>query len=309
MNKKKNQSSEPNAAEFVKNSYKLKPDGLIMSELKWKYLVRSALRGKNILLVGPTGSGKTFAAQSLAKALEKEDNFFYINMGAMQDPRTSLIGNTHFKKDSGTFFDESPFIKAIRTPGCIILLDELSRGHPDSWNILMTALDELQRYVRLDEKEGSETIKVAPGVTFVATANIGNEYTATRVMDRALLDRFQVKIEVDVLSAEQERGLIKNMDIDVDEETLIAITSISEITRVMARETQLTNAISTRAVVEMASLAADGFAFLEVVEAIIYPNYSEDGGLDSERTLIKQVVQKFIKGDSEKTAATEETPF
>jgi hypothetical protein len=34
---------------------------------------------------------------------------------------------------------------------------------------------------------------------------------------------------------------------------------------------------------------------METIEAIIYPNYSEDGGLDSERTLVKQVVQKFIE--------------
>ena len=55
-------------------------------------------------------------------------------------------------------FAESSFIKAIRTPNSIILLDELSRAHPDAWNILMTPLDPLQRYVRLDESEDSEVV-------------------------------------------------------------------------------------------------------------------------------------------------------
>ena len=108
-------------------------------------------------------------------------------MGSTQDPRATLIGNVHFEKSKGTYFSESLFVKAIQTPNAVILLDELSRAHPDAWNILMTVLDQGQRYLRLDEQDGQATINVAEGVTFVATANIGNEYTSTRVMDKALM--------------------------------------------------------------------------------------------------------------------------
>ena len=38
---------------FIHSSYNLKPTGLVMKELKWKYLVRSAVRGKNILMTDP----------------------------------------------------------------------------------------------------------------------------------------------------------------------------------------------------------------------------------------------------------------
>ena len=33
---------------FIHNSYSLKPQGLMMNELKWKYLVRSGVRGKTL---------------------------------------------------------------------------------------------------------------------------------------------------------------------------------------------------------------------------------------------------------------------
>ena len=139
------------SVDFIHSSYKLKPGNLVMSELKWKYLVRSAVRGKNIMMTGPAGCGKTMAAKALVGALDRPD--FYFNLGATQDPRATLIGNVHFNKTDGTYFTESTFVKAIQTENAVILLDELSRANPDAWNILMTVLDEGQRYLRLDEAE------------------------------------------------------------------------------------------------------------------------------------------------------------
>ena len=36
---------------FISNSYSLKPESLVMKELKWKYLIRSAVRGRNIMML------------------------------------------------------------------------------------------------------------------------------------------------------------------------------------------------------------------------------------------------------------------
>jgi len=275
-----------------KGSVSLKPTELVMEELKWKYLIRSAVRAKNIMMTGPSGCGKTMASKALVKALDRPD--FYFNLGATQDPRATLIGNTHFDKQKGTFFSESAFVTALKTPNAVILLDELSRAHPDAWNILMTVLDQGQRYLRLDEAEGSPIVNVAEGVTFIATANIGNEYTSTRVMDRAILDRF-VTIEMDVLDDVKEFGLLKFMFPEVKEYDLKAIAEISHHTRTqsMSENGKLTSMVSTRASVEMAGLIYDGFELNEAAEISIYPFFSQDGGVDSERTYIKQLVQKY----------------
>jgi MoxR-like ATPase len=306
---------EKDISRIVENSYRIKPERLIMNELKWKYLVRSALRGKNTLILGPAGQGKTLAVQCLSEALGEKHPFFYINLGSTQDPRATLIGNTHFNKETGTYFQPSPFIKAITTPNSIVLLDELSRAHPDAANILLTVLDYNQRYLRLDEKDGS-VIKVAAGVAFIATANVGNEYTNTRVMDRALLDRFTVKIEVDQLEPEEEKKLIGLMHPDHDKVVMGQVIEISNITRTYAKEGKVNKGVSTRSVVEMAELTVDGFSLEELAEMVIYPDYPNDGGVDSERTMVKQVVQKYIvmeqvpkKMVPSPTAHESDTPF
>ena len=282
---------------FIHTSYSLKPRNLMMSELKWKYLVRSGVRGKNIMMTGPAGCGKTMAAKSLVNSLDRPD--YYFNLGATQDPRSTLIGNTHFDSKQGTYFSESLFVKAIQTPNAVILLDELSRAHPDAWNILMTVLDYGQRYLRLDEANGTDTIKVADGVTFVATANIGNEYTSTRVMDKALMDRFTI-VEMDVLNEEDENQLLNYMFPSVDSQLLSNVAKIATLTRTESNSetARISSGISTRTTVELCGLLFDGFTLEEAAEVSIYPQYDSTGGVDSERTFVKQIVQKFCDDGS-----------
>ena len=283
--------------DFIQQSYGLKPKGLVMNSLKWKYLIRSAVRGKNIMMTGPAGCGKTLAAKSLINGLDRPN--FYFNLGATQDPRATLIGNVHFDKSKGTFFSESLFVKAIQTPNAVILMDELTRAHPDAWNILMTVLDQGQRYLRLDEADGQATIKVAEGVCFVATANIGNEYTATRQLDKALMDRFVV-IEMDTLSDEEEHGLLTYLYPTVDSDMLNNVAKIAFMTRSesMTENPRISGGVSTRTSVEIAGLLFDGFTLEESADITIYPQYDADGGVDSERTFVKQIVQKFIDDGS-----------
>lgn len=284
---------------FVANSIKYKPRDLFIQELKWKYLVRNVIKGKNIIMTGPAGSGKTQTAKEVAKVLKKP--FFYFNLGATQEPRSSLIGNTFFNKETGTYFNESQFVKAIKTPDAVILLDELSRAHPEAWNILMTVLDEGQRYMRLDEKDGQEVVKVAEGVSFIATANIGTEYTSTRVFDRALMDRFAI-VEMDVLNADQELQLLQMLYPKVEVKTLESLAKISDEIRKewLSSSGKLSTGFSTRMSVQVGEMLADGFSLFEALEVTLIPLFDQSGGENSERVFAKQIIQKYVEVDEEK---------
>jgi len=228
---------------LIHNASKIKPADLEIADLKWKYLVRSAVRGKNIMMVGPAGCGKTHAAKALPEATGRP--FFYFNLGATQDPRATLIGNTHFI-NSQTKFDESAFVKAIQTENAVILLDELSRAHPEAWNILMT--------------------------------------------------RFEV-IEVDILSKDNEIKLLTNRFGDkVSASAIASVADIASITRDEWKndDGKLSTMISTRMTVRICELLADQFTLEEAAEVAIIPFFDASGGIDSERTFVKQVIQKHL---------------
>jgi len=108
------------------------------------------------------------------------------------------------------------------------------------------------------------------------------------------MDRF-ITIEMDALDEQMEYRLLKMKYPAAHDESVKAIAEISAITRKELRVSnpKLTNSISTRVSVELASLIYDGFSLAEAAEVAIYPFFSEDGGVDSERTYVKQIVQKY----------------
>jgi MoxR-like ATPase len=280
-----------------------KPDDFIISDLKWKYLIRCINRGKNLMFVGPAGTGKTQVVFKAAEMLDRK--IFYFNLGSTQDVRSAIIGNTYFK--DGTYFEESAFVTALKTPNTIILLDEISRANPEAWNILMPVLDANIRKLRLDEKENSPVIDVANGVSFISTANIGFEYTAARMLDRALVDRFSI-IEMDTLDKEQEMKLLAMKYPDLNPQLNESLCDISfRIRMECEREnSKLSSTISTRMLIEAAEMTIDGFDIAEIAELIIYPQYSDDGGTDSERIYVRQLVQKYIQKGTKENLFTDD---
>mgnify|MGYP003671156751 CR=1 FL=1 len=87
------------------------------------------------------------------------------------------------------------------------------------------------------------------------------------------------------------------MVLKADRDSVAAIVADTR-KELMGEMPRLSTHISTRSSVEMVSLIYDGFTLAEAAEVTIYPLFDNTGGIDSERTFIKQIVQKYIPQDN-----------
>jgi MoxR-like ATPase len=255
-------------------------------------MLRNIFRGKNILITGPSGCGKSSLGKILADITAKD--FYSFNFGDSMNPSAKLLGDTKYDKESGTWFKPSRFVNAIQGDS-FIMLDEVTRDRTgDLANILMPVLDG-QKYLALDESEDSDTVSVSKGAFFYATANIGREYLgASHDLDRAWKDRFTGGIyELEYLPPQKEKELIQNRNPQLSDYDADKIVDFAKRVRDLYASDELNTAVSTRMCLASAELVVDGMPLVDALKHTCLPFYPVQGGDDTERVRIIQVIQSM----------------
>lgn len=251
----------------------------------WFLSLRNIKKQDNTMYVGPTGTGKT----QLVKLICKKAGIPFpepFDMGAMVDPSPALLG-THRLVGGKSIFDYARFALDIQKPGCI-MLDELSRPAPVTTNFLLPLLDD-RRTLNVEIAGGKDvrSIKAHEECSFVATANIGSQYTGTVVMDRALVDRFDF-IELDYLEAAVEIEILMART-NIDEDEAIKLVSVANNIRTQYKKQEISNAVSTRESLRAASLVADGWSVLKALEYSYLPLF-EGTKAEGERSIVAKII-------------------
>lgn len=162
----------------------------------------------NTMLLGPTGVGKTELIANIAK--QKDLPLTIFDMGTMTDPIMAMVGMHAVEIKDGvthSVFKKSRFSEVIQQPG-IILLDEISRASAAANNLLFPCLD-FRRQLAMEYCFKDPTpINIHPKCVFIATANLGSQYTGTHKLDMALRDRFMI-LEIDSLPKDQVKEIVR----------------------------------------------------------------------------------------------------
>ena len=243
----------------------------VINETKKEMLNSLVENGKNCLITGPTGTGKTTLCLEVAEELGM--NPVVINMGSTQDARSSLLG--FFTLDEGsTEFQQADFLKAIQEENTLIILDELSRASDDAYNIVFPILD-FRRNIRVDEmEEGNREVAVHPQTRFIATANVGLEYSSTRAIDRAIQDRFRI-FNLDYITGKELGKYITQTEGGELSKAIRPLLKVYDYSHKMFQDGKIATRISTRAILESVCLMSN-FRIKDVLDHNILSIFEQD---------------------------------
>ena len=125
------------------------------------------------LFAGPTGVGKTEVCKQLAKSLGIELVRFDMSEYMERHTVSRLIGAPpgYVGFDQGGLLTEA----INKTPHCVLLLDEIEKGHPDVFNLLLQVMD----HGTLTDNNGRKAD--FRNVILVMTTNAGAENDEPRI--------------------------------------------------------------------------------------------------------------------------------
>lgn len=249
-------------------------------------ILRTAIQlGRNILIEGPVGVGKTFLVREILNDLRLEHERVDGDTRYTESKLTGWFDPPVVLKKGyvASCFMEGPLVSAMRT-GKVLFINELNRMPESVQNILLPAMDE--RHITIP-KLGRVDAK--PGFLVIATQN-PREFTATHALSEALLDRFEM-VPLSYQSKDEECEILRSqLPGKVDEEILERVVDLIRATR---NHPAIKRGASIRAALAVMTLISGGVS-LEEACLIAIPSRIEMVTSDEDP---RQVIRELLSSD------------
>jgi hypothetical protein len=147
----------------------------------------SLATGKNVLIEGPAGSGKTMAVQSYASARGMR----YFNVSCHIGLEVSHLVGRWIPTPDGHFKWQDGAVTEIVRNGGVLLFNEIN-FMPERFSTFIFSLLDYRREIQLMEN-GGEIIRAHPDLLIVADMN--PNYRGTRPLNQAFADRFGERLD------------------------------------------------------------------------------------------------------------------
>jgi MoxR-like ATPase len=174
---------------------------------KFARVLKLAAARRNVLLVGPAGTGKTHLAQQVAEALGLDFAFISCSAGMSEG---QLMGRLVPTGEGGRFeYLRSEFVRCYEEGG-VFLFDEMDAADSNTMIVINSAL--ANGHMAVPNRPESPVARKHPDFVCIAAANTfgtgaDRQYVGRNQMDEATLDRFRIgQVEVDY-DAEVEAAL------------------------------------------------------------------------------------------------------
>lgn len=242
-------------------------------------------RAVKLMMVGQSGYGKTSLPKLFAELAGKA--FLRMNCATIRDPE-EWFGFREAREGS-TVFVRSQFATAIEKGDLVVVMDEFNRLEPWLHNTLFPLLDDDGVTVVHDQE-----FRIGPRVIVVGTINTGYRYTGTFELDEALMNRFDLVLEVGAMPhAEEVKVLVQRTGVEKDD--AIAIVK-------MCNTLRTSDVVcSTRTSLLVASMVCSGMTKRDAFEYAVVRRVPVDTGGNSLRKSVVDMVNVQLGSFEERT--------
>lgn len=249
------------------------------------HLHKSFQLGRNLLIEGPVGVGKTYLVQEVLNAQKKgfhridgDTRYSEQKLTGWFDP--PLVLKKGYTKET---FIEGPLVLAMKK-GEPLFVNELNRMPEAVQNILLPAMDERRiQLPRLGE------VIAKKGFFVIATQN-PKEFTATHALSEALLDRFEM-IRLHYQTRDEE---IEILETQLQGADLDLIERAVDLVRSTRSHQMIRRGASIRAALAICELVVGGMTF-ENASLLALPSRME---LVSSEENIQKLIEELLAQNS-----------